>query len=128
VRGSYNEHLARHAAVFLLAFARRFDHYLPQKRLAARPRVDRSPGEDGGEAAKLCAVHAKALPTCRLSRRASGLTAKASVALAAVRGDRMVVGCAASDRETTADVSMRVAPSPILRLPLFTAFSTIRIQ
>jgi hypothetical protein len=50
------------------------------------------------------------------------------VALAAVRGDRMVVGCAASDRETTADVSMRVAPSPILRLPLFTAFSTIRIQ
>src|SRR5580692_9218479 len=32
MRGSYNEHLAAHAVAFLLAFARRFDHYLPQKR------------------------------------------------------------------------------------------------
>ena len=31
MRGSYNEHLASHAVAFLLAFARRFDHYLPQK-------------------------------------------------------------------------------------------------
>ena len=30
MRGSYNEHLAAHAVAFLLAFARRFDHYLPQ--------------------------------------------------------------------------------------------------
>ena len=32
MRGSCNEHLAGHAVAFLLAFARRFDHYLPQKR------------------------------------------------------------------------------------------------
>ncbi len=31
MRGSYNEHLAAHAVAFLLAFARRFDHYLAQK-------------------------------------------------------------------------------------------------
>jgi hypothetical protein len=30
MRGSYNEHLAAHAIAFLLAFARRFEHYLPQ--------------------------------------------------------------------------------------------------
>jgi phosphoglycerate dehydrogenase-like enzyme len=30
MRGSYNEHLAAHAVAFLLAFARRFDHYLPE--------------------------------------------------------------------------------------------------
>jgi phosphoglycerate dehydrogenase-like enzyme len=31
MRGIYNEHLAGHAVAFLLAFARRFDHYLAQK-------------------------------------------------------------------------------------------------
>src|SRR2546430_16527035 len=31
MRGSYNEHLAAHAVAFLLAFARRFAHYLPQQ-------------------------------------------------------------------------------------------------
>jgi len=29
--GSYNERLSTHAVAFLLAFARRFEHYLPQK-------------------------------------------------------------------------------------------------
>jgi phosphoglycerate dehydrogenase-like enzyme len=29
MHGSYNEHLSTHAVAFLLAFARRFDHYLP---------------------------------------------------------------------------------------------------
>jgi hypothetical protein len=37
MRGSYNEHLAAHAVAFLLAFARRFDHYLPQKRWQRGP-------------------------------------------------------------------------------------------
>jgi len=38
MRGSYNEHLAAHAVAFLLAFARRFDHYLPQKRWQRAPK------------------------------------------------------------------------------------------
>jgi phosphoglycerate dehydrogenase-like enzyme len=37
MRGSYNEHLAGHAVAFILAFARRFDHYLPM-RVNARAR------------------------------------------------------------------------------------------
>jgi len=39
MRGSYNEHLAGHAVAFLLAFARRFDHYLPQKRWQRGPEM-----------------------------------------------------------------------------------------
>ena len=39
MRGSYNEHLASHAVAFLLAFARRFDHYLPQKRWQRGPEM-----------------------------------------------------------------------------------------
>ena len=39
MRGSYNEHLAAHAVAFLLAFARRFDHYLPQKRWQRGPEM-----------------------------------------------------------------------------------------
>ncbi len=36
--GSYNEHLSTHAVAFLLAFARRFEHYLPQKHWQRGPR------------------------------------------------------------------------------------------
>jgi phosphoglycerate dehydrogenase-like enzyme len=32
LRGIYNESLARHIMAFVLAFAHRFDHYLPQQR------------------------------------------------------------------------------------------------
>jgi phosphoglycerate dehydrogenase-like enzyme len=62
MRGSYNEHLASHAAAFLLAFARRFDHYLPQKRRQRGPELIDLPektvlivgvGGAGGEASKL---------------------------------------------------------------------------
>jgi phosphoglycerate dehydrogenase-like enzyme len=64
MRGSYNEHLAAHAVAFLLAFARRFDHYLPQKRWQRGPQMIDLPeqtvlivgvGGAGGEASKLCA-------------------------------------------------------------------------
>src|SRR5258706_2342978 len=37
MHGSYNEHLSTHAVAFLLAFARRFEHYLPQKRWQRGP-------------------------------------------------------------------------------------------
>src|SRR6202022_2580257 len=65
MRGSYNEHLASHAVAFLLAFARRFDHYLPQKRWQRGPEMIDLPektvlivgvGGAGGEASKLCAA------------------------------------------------------------------------
>lgn len=65
MRGSYNEHLAAHAVAFLLAFARRFDHYLPQKRWQRGPHMIDLPaktalivgvGGAGAEAAKLCAA------------------------------------------------------------------------
>ena len=65
MRGSYNEHLAAHAVAFLLAFARRFDHYLPQKRWQRGPQMIDLPeqtvlivgvGGAGGEASKLCAA------------------------------------------------------------------------
>jgi phosphoglycerate dehydrogenase-like enzyme len=39
MRGSYNEHLAAHAVAFLLAFARRFEHYVPQKRWQRGPQM-----------------------------------------------------------------------------------------
>ena len=39
MRGSYNEHLAAHAVAFLLAFARRFDHYLPERRWQRGPQM-----------------------------------------------------------------------------------------
>jgi phosphoglycerate dehydrogenase-like enzyme len=65
MRGSYNEHLAAHAVAFLLAFARRFEHYLPQKRWQRGPKMVDLPaqtvlivgvGGAGAEAAKLCAA------------------------------------------------------------------------
>jgi phosphoglycerate dehydrogenase-like enzyme len=65
MRGSYNEHLAGHAVAFLLAFARRFDHYLPQKQWRRGPEMIDLPektvlivgvGGAGGEASKLCAA------------------------------------------------------------------------
>jgi phosphoglycerate dehydrogenase-like enzyme len=65
MRGSYNEHLAAHAVAFLLAFARRFEHYLPQKRWQRGPQMIDLPaqtvlivgvGGAGTEAAKLCAA------------------------------------------------------------------------
>jgi phosphoglycerate dehydrogenase-like enzyme len=65
MRGAYNEHLAAHAVAFLLAFARRFDHYLPQKRWQRGPAMIDLPaqrvlivgvGGAGAEAAKLCAA------------------------------------------------------------------------
>jgi phosphoglycerate dehydrogenase-like enzyme len=65
MHGSYNEHLSTHAVAFLLAFARRFDHYLPQKRWERGPGMIDLPtqtvlivgvGGAGGEASKLCAA------------------------------------------------------------------------
>jgi hypothetical protein len=37
MHGSYNEHLSTHAVALLLAFARRFEHYLLQKRWQRGP-------------------------------------------------------------------------------------------
>jgi phosphoglycerate dehydrogenase-like enzyme len=63
MRGSYNEHLAAHAVAFLLAFARRFDHYLPQKGWQRGPQMIDLPaqtvlivgvGGAGGQASTLC--------------------------------------------------------------------------
>ena len=60
MRGSYNEHLAGNAV--LVAFARRFDHYLPQKRRQRGPELIDLPektvlivgvGGARGEASKL---------------------------------------------------------------------------
>jgi len=65
MHGSYNEHLSTHAVAFLLAFARRFDHYLPQKRWQRGPGMIHLPdqtvlivgvGGAGGEASRLCAA------------------------------------------------------------------------
>lgn len=65
MRGSYNEHLSAHAVAFLLAFARRFDHYLPQKQWKRGPGMIDLPtqtvlivgvGGAGSEASKLCAA------------------------------------------------------------------------
>jgi phosphoglycerate dehydrogenase-like enzyme len=65
MRGSYNEHLSAHAVAFLLAFARRFDHYLPQKQWQRGPEMIDLPtktvlivgvGGAGSEASKLCAA------------------------------------------------------------------------
>src|SRR6266436_5276044 len=65
MHGSYNEHLSTHAVAFLLAFARRFDHYLPQKRWQRGPGMIDLPtqtvlivgvGGAGSEASKLCAA------------------------------------------------------------------------
>src|SRR5271169_1625559 len=65
MRGRYNEHLAAHAVAFLLAFARRFDHYLPQKRWQRGPQKIDLPeqtvlivgvGGAGSEASKQCAA------------------------------------------------------------------------
>jgi phosphoglycerate dehydrogenase-like enzyme len=65
MHGSYNEHLSTHAVAFLLAFARRFDHYLPQKRWQRGPGMIHLPGKtllivgvggSGSEASKQCAT------------------------------------------------------------------------
>jgi phosphoglycerate dehydrogenase-like enzyme len=65
MHGSYNQHLSTHAVAFLLAFARRFEHYLPQKRWARGPGMIDLPtqtvlivgvGGAGSEASKLCAA------------------------------------------------------------------------
>jgi phosphoglycerate dehydrogenase-like enzyme len=65
MRGSYNEHLSAHAVAFLLAFARRFEHYLPQKQWKRGPGMIDLPtqtvlivgvGGAGSEASKLCAA------------------------------------------------------------------------
>jgi phosphoglycerate dehydrogenase-like enzyme len=65
MHGSYNEHLSTHAVAFLLAFARRFDHYLPQRRWQRGPGMIDLPtktvlivgvGGSGSEAAKQCAA------------------------------------------------------------------------
>jgi phosphoglycerate dehydrogenase-like enzyme len=65
MHGSYNEHLSTHAVAFLLAFARRFDHYLPQKRWQRGPGMIDLPsatvlivgvGGSGGVAARECAA------------------------------------------------------------------------
>jgi phosphoglycerate dehydrogenase-like enzyme len=65
MRGSYNEHLAAHAVAFLLAFARRFEHYLPQKEWKRGPGMIDLPSQSvlivgvggaGGAASTLCAA------------------------------------------------------------------------
>jgi phosphoglycerate dehydrogenase-like enzyme len=65
MRGSYNAHLSAHAVAFLLAFARRFEHYLPQKQWTRGPGMIDLPtqtvlivgvGGAGSEASKLCAA------------------------------------------------------------------------
>jgi len=65
MRGSYNEHLSTHAVTFLLAFARRFDYYLPQKQWQRGPTMLHLPdttvlivgvGGSGREASKQCAA------------------------------------------------------------------------
>src|SRR5215475_1805387 len=65
MRGSYNEQLSAHAVAFLLAFARRFEHYLPQKQWQKGPGMIDLPsktvlivgvGGAGAETAKLCAA------------------------------------------------------------------------
>src|SRR6516164_9780448 len=65
MHGSYNEHLSAHAVAFLLAFARRFDHYLPQRRWQRGPGMIDLPaqtllivgvGGSGGAAARQCAA------------------------------------------------------------------------
>jgi phosphoglycerate dehydrogenase-like enzyme len=65
MHGSYNEHLSTHAVAFLLAFARRFDHYLPQKRWQRGPWMIDLPsktvlivgvGGSGSEVSKQCAA------------------------------------------------------------------------
>ena len=65
MHGSYNEHLSTHAVAFLLAFARRFDHYLPQQRWQRGPGMIDLPtktvlivgvGGSGREASKQCAA------------------------------------------------------------------------
>lgn len=65
MRGSYNEHLATHAVTFLLAFARRFDFYLPQTRWQRGPTMLHLPdmtvlivgvGGSGSAASAQCAA------------------------------------------------------------------------
>src|SRR6266566_121490 len=65
MHGSYNEHLSTHAVAFLLAFARRFDHYLPQQQWQRGPGMIDLPtqtvlivgvGGAGSEAGKQCAA------------------------------------------------------------------------
>ncbi|MGH2586551.1 MAG: D-2-hydroxyacid dehydrogenase [Dehalococcoidia bacterium] len=68
LRGVYNEHLAAQIMAFVLAFARRFDDYLPQQAEGVwkrnRPMLDLPSttalivgvGGAGGEAARLCAA------------------------------------------------------------------------
>src|SRR5215472_8287653 len=65
MHGSYNDHLSTHAVAFLLAFARRFDHYLPQKQWQRGPGMIDLPtktvlivgvGGAGSEASKQCAA------------------------------------------------------------------------
>jgi phosphoglycerate dehydrogenase-like enzyme len=65
MRGSYNEHLSAHAVALLLAFARRFEHYLPQKQWKRGPGMIDLPtrtvlivgvGGAGSETGKLCAA------------------------------------------------------------------------
>ena len=65
MRGSYNEHLAAHILVFVLAFLRRFDVYLPQTEWRRGPEMLHHPGMTvlmvgvggaGAEASKLLAA------------------------------------------------------------------------
>jgi phosphoglycerate dehydrogenase-like enzyme len=68
LRGIYNDHLAHQIMGFVLAFARRFDHYLPQQKDGVWKRGERmidlasmtalvvGVGGAGSEAARLCAA------------------------------------------------------------------------
>jgi phosphoglycerate dehydrogenase-like enzyme len=85
MHGSYNEHHSTHAVAFLLAFARRFDHYPPQKRWRRGPGMVDLPsktvlivgvGGSGREAAKQCAAFGMRVLGIdpRLSEKPAGMT------------------------------------------------------
>src|SRR5712671_7628632 len=84
MHGSYNEHLSTHAVTFLLAFARRFDYYLPQKRWQRGPTMVHLPdttvlivgvGGSGREASKQCAAFGMRVLGCdpRTTEPATGM-------------------------------------------------------
>jgi phosphoglycerate dehydrogenase-like enzyme len=88
IRGIYNEHLSAHIMAFVLAFARRSDHYLPQQSeriwrreqtvidLASTTALVVGVGGAGSEAARLCAAFGMRVLGVdpRLSERPPGMT------------------------------------------------------
>lgn len=66
VRGIYNEHLSHHIMAFLLAFARRFDHYLKRNEKAPEWRRDLVPLDLGSSTAVVVGVGGSGLEAARL--------------------------------------------------------------